>query len=443
MSPIRRTSPPAASTPASCARARRTPSPAGARTPAASSATERRWSDATLVAAGAAFSCGLGKDDSLYCWGDNHYGQLAIGGDTVRPTAAPVPGLAHVGALAAGGAHNCATADDANGARALFCWGANGSSQLGDLSSTDAPAVTRIASLEPVAIAAGRAHTCAFGADKAAALLGIGRLRPARPAAGQRHGHHVTDDHGPRRPGRRRRRLRGGGRRVAHLRGRDDLGVGPLLRPQRRRPARQRDEGRRGRSGPGAVAARQAEDAGGGRRAHLRARRGHDLVLGARRRRSAGRRDGRRASDADGGRSRQRRHGGGRGGRRRGAHLRARGRESHLLGTQHRRTGGRAPADASARPDPGEHDLAGGRGRGRRAPHLRDRRERDGQLLGRERERRARQWDVRFQQCAGSGDRPDECRRDRRGRRRIRARAAPTAPSGAGARTRPGSWATE
>jgi alpha-tubulin suppressor-like RCC1 family protein len=130
--------------------------------------------DATIVAAGAAFSCGLGKDDALYCWGDNHYGQLAIGGDTVRPTAAPVPGLAHVGALAAGGAHNCATADDANGARALFCWGANGSSQLGDLSSTDAPAVARIATLQPVAIAAGRAHTCAFGADKELRCWGSG-----------------------------------------------------------------------------------------------------------------------------------------------------------------------------------------------------------------------------------------------------------------------------
>src|SRR5690348_17713266 len=57
-------------------------------------------------------------------------------------------GLAHVGALAAGGAHNCATADDANGARALFCWGANGSSQLGNLGSTDAPVATLISSLQ-------------------------------------------------------------------------------------------------------------------------------------------------------------------------------------------------------------------------------------------------------------------------------------------------------
>jgi len=130
--------------------------------------------DATIVAAGAAFSCAAAKDGTLYCWGDNHYGQLAIGGDTVRPTAAPVPGLAHVGALAAGGAHNCATADDANGARALFCWGANGSSQLGNLSSIDVPTATRIAALAPVGIAAGRAHTCAYGADKELRCWGWG-----------------------------------------------------------------------------------------------------------------------------------------------------------------------------------------------------------------------------------------------------------------------------
>jgi alpha-tubulin suppressor-like RCC1 family protein len=129
---------------------------------------------ATDVVAGAAFSCALLADGALFCWGDNHYGQLAIGGDAVRPTPALVPGLAHVGALAAGGAHTCATADDANGARALFCWGANGSGQLGNGSSIDEPAAARISSLEPVGIAAGQAHTCAFAADKALRCWGWG-----------------------------------------------------------------------------------------------------------------------------------------------------------------------------------------------------------------------------------------------------------------------------
>jgi alpha-tubulin suppressor-like RCC1 family protein len=130
--------------------------------------------NAAGVVAGAAFTCALGKDGAVFCWGDNRFGQLASGGDTVRVTPAPVPGLAHVGALAAGGAHNCATADDADGARALFCWGANDGGQLGNGSLADAPAVTRIPSLQPIGIAAGGAHTCAFAADKQLRCWGSG-----------------------------------------------------------------------------------------------------------------------------------------------------------------------------------------------------------------------------------------------------------------------------
>src|SRR6185436_21131055 len=76
--------------------------------------------NATGIVAGDAFSCVFASDDGLYCWGDNHFGQLAIGGNTLRATPAQVPGLTNVTALAAGGAHTCATADDASGARALF-----------------------------------------------------------------------------------------------------------------------------------------------------------------------------------------------------------------------------------------------------------------------------------------------------------------------------------
>ena len=121
--------------------------------------------NAAAVIAGNTFSCALARDNALYCWGDNHFGQLAVGGSTIRLTPAQVPGIAHAGALAAGGAHTCVTADDADGARALFCWGANGSSQLGNGSSTDESSATRIPSLAPEGIAAGAEHTCAFAAD--------------------------------------------------------------------------------------------------------------------------------------------------------------------------------------------------------------------------------------------------------------------------------------
>ena len=95
-------------------------------------------------------------------------------------TAAPVPGLGHVGALAAGGAHNCASARDADGAPALFCWGANGSGQLGNGSLVDAPVATRISALQPIGIAAGSAHTCAFPAiDKQLRCWGLGDIHGA------------------------------------------------------------------------------------------------------------------------------------------------------------------------------------------------------------------------------------------------------------------------
>jgi alpha-tubulin suppressor-like RCC1 family protein len=118
--------------------------------------------NALQVAAGAAFTCALASDHALYCWGDNHFGQLAIGGQRFNTTPVQVLGVAHSDALAAGGAHTCATADDANGGRALFCWGANASSQLGNGGSVDAAVATRISSFAPDTIAAGAEHTCAF-----------------------------------------------------------------------------------------------------------------------------------------------------------------------------------------------------------------------------------------------------------------------------------------
>ena len=153
----------------------------------------------------------------------------------------------------------------------------------------------------------------------------------------------------------RRRRVRGRRRRLAHLRRRHHLRVGALLRPQRRRPARQRrpsairaDPARCRRCSADALASRRA---GRRRRAHLRARRrrGH-LVLGARRRGPARRREGIEHASPDRGRA-------GRATPRAAeaitagarAHLRARRRPGPVLGPQRRRAARRAAARAAAR----------------------------------------------------------------------------------------------
>jgi alpha-tubulin suppressor-like RCC1 family protein len=81
------------------------------------------------IAVGRHHTCGLGQDGATYCWGDNTNGQL---GDPTRPwVGEPVPGRV-TGAvsfqtIAAGGDFTCGLAADG----AAYCWGENGTGQLG------------------------------------------------------------------------------------------------------------------------------------------------------------------------------------------------------------------------------------------------------------------------------------------------------------------------
>lgn len=107
------------------------------------------------VSAGSHFSCGLAADGLAYCWGLNRNGQLGTATDGACPegvtegpascSTVPVPvvrGLTFT-ALSAGGSHACALTAD----QLAYCWGSNGSGQLGDGTTAD-----RFA---PVAVAGG------------------------------------------------------------------------------------------------------------------------------------------------------------------------------------------------------------------------------------------------------------------------------------------------
>jgi alpha-tubulin suppressor-like RCC1 family protein len=86
------------------------------------------------VAAGSAHTGALKTDGSLWCWGGNTWGQLGDG-TTVKkssPTQVPALGTA-VAAVAAGSnfigdAHTCARKTEGS----LWCWGDNIWGQLGD-----------------------------------------------------------------------------------------------------------------------------------------------------------------------------------------------------------------------------------------------------------------------------------------------------------------------
>ena len=118
---------------------------------------------AALVA-GAAFSCARTVDGAMFCWGDNHHGQLAIGSGSVQPRPVAVPNVVGATRISAGAAHTCA-AVSGDGGTIPLCWGADPAGQLGDASTTDrARAGPIMGDIKASAIAAGGAHTCAIDA---------------------------------------------------------------------------------------------------------------------------------------------------------------------------------------------------------------------------------------------------------------------------------------
>lgn len=75
-----------------------------------------------------AHGCFVKSDCSVWCWGDNEFGQVdpgAIGG-TLPPT--QVAGVEQVAAVSVGDSHSCAQKRDGS----VECWGVNGLGQLGN-----------------------------------------------------------------------------------------------------------------------------------------------------------------------------------------------------------------------------------------------------------------------------------------------------------------------
>jgi alpha-tubulin suppressor-like RCC1 family protein len=94
----------------------------------------------TVVSTATAYAtpCALTADNLMYCWGQNHYGQVGDGSTTHRyaPVAVTVqnPGLLDktISYISGGVNRNCATADGST-----YCWGLNGNGQLGDGTTTN------------------------------------------------------------------------------------------------------------------------------------------------------------------------------------------------------------------------------------------------------------------------------------------------------------------
>jgi alpha-tubulin suppressor-like RCC1 family protein len=123
------------------------------------------------VAAGGFHTCARRNDGSVWCWGNNDQGALGDGSTMTRLEPVPVPGIGtRATQLSAGEGHTCARRDDAT----LWCWGDNQFGQVGDgtMANRTAPAAVTALGATVAEVAARLWHTCARRSDGAVTCWG-------------------------------------------------------------------------------------------------------------------------------------------------------------------------------------------------------------------------------------------------------------------------------
>lgn len=119
--------------------------------------TDTSWSS---VSAGEFSVCALRTTGTLWCWGLNSDGQLgkASTGLNPNPTPSQVGALATWASVSAGTDHTCATKTD----HTVWCFGSNLKGQLAvAVSTTDTPTPQQVAGITSDQVSAGEYHSCA------------------------------------------------------------------------------------------------------------------------------------------------------------------------------------------------------------------------------------------------------------------------------------------
>ncbi len=115
----------------------------------------------TSLAAGDSHSCGLeAGTGKAWCWGANWDGRLGDGTTATQFAPVAVTGGRAFSSLAAGGSHTCGVEA---GTGKAWCWGYNGSGQLGDGTTAGTPTTAPVAVTGGrtfTTLAAGDSHTC-------------------------------------------------------------------------------------------------------------------------------------------------------------------------------------------------------------------------------------------------------------------------------------------
>lgn len=123
----------------------------------------------TQLTAGESHTCGITPTRVAYCWGANGSGQLGDGGTNPRSYPLPVLTSLNFTQVAAGASHTCGLAG-----QAVYCWGENGAGQLGDGSGQNQsrPALVKT-NVTFTQVFAGGSHTCGLTSSGVAYCWGL------------------------------------------------------------------------------------------------------------------------------------------------------------------------------------------------------------------------------------------------------------------------------
>jgi alpha-tubulin suppressor-like RCC1 family protein len=123
----------------------------------------------TSLSVGALHACAIDTTGRIWCWGDNGSGQLGIASPFLAGEPVPVSTPGRFTAVAAGVDHSCAIRDDT----VVLCWGGNGAGQLGRGSGRDdeVPAPT-LGTFHAAQLSAGDERSCALAATGEASCWG-------------------------------------------------------------------------------------------------------------------------------------------------------------------------------------------------------------------------------------------------------------------------------
>ena len=119
----------------------------------------RGWAGVTT---GSADSCGIRAGGTLWCWGDNTYGELGTSNHTSqdRPRQVTTPAAGGWASITAGYGHICATRTNST----LWCWGFDDFGQLGTGTGSNQDRPRQVITPAPgewASVTAGDTHTCA------------------------------------------------------------------------------------------------------------------------------------------------------------------------------------------------------------------------------------------------------------------------------------------